>query len=104
MSDENSVTAGTKSRRTLRKVRTKFHTRRAVIRTVPTKASSAAFLSVMVVSMNAGSVQPQPNAFPQRRKGLLRPARKRTGAARGNGGRRSLPSVTTGEVAERGGG
>jgi hypothetical protein len=29
-------------------VKTKFHTKRAVIRTVPTSASSAAFLSVMV--------------------------------------------------------
>jgi hypothetical protein len=43
MSDENSATAGTKSRRTLRNVKTKFHTRRAVINIVPTKASSAAF-------------------------------------------------------------
>jgi len=48
ISDENSETAGTKSRRTFRKVKTKFHTKRAVIRTVPTSASSAAFLSVMV--------------------------------------------------------
>jgi hypothetical protein len=35
MNDENIVTAGTKSLRTLRKVRTKFHTRRAVIIIVP---------------------------------------------------------------------
>jgi hypothetical protein len=48
MNDWNSVTAGTKPRRTFRKVRTKFHKRRAVINIVPIKASNAAFLSVMV--------------------------------------------------------
>ena len=48
MNDWNSVTAGTKSRRTLNKVRTNVHTKRAVIRMVPIKASNAAFLSVMV--------------------------------------------------------
>jgi hypothetical protein len=48
MNDENSVTAGTKSRRILRKVRTKFHTKRAVIRIAPIRASKAAFLSVMI--------------------------------------------------------
>jgi len=47
MSAENSETAGTKSRRTLSRVKTKFHTKRAVINIVPTNASSAAFLSVM---------------------------------------------------------
>ena len=48
MNDENNMTAGTKPRRTLRKLKTKFHTKRTVIRIVPTSASSAAFLSVMV--------------------------------------------------------
>jgi hypothetical protein len=48
MNDENIVNAGTKSRKTLRKVRTKFHTRRAVIRIVPISASKAAFLRVMI--------------------------------------------------------
>ena len=48
MNDWNSVTAGTKSRRTLRKVRTNVHTNKAVINIVPIKASNAAFLSVMV--------------------------------------------------------
>ena len=42
------MTAGTKSRRTLRKVKTKFPTNRTVINIVPTSASSAAFLRVMV--------------------------------------------------------
>ena len=44
----NSVTAGTKPRSRLIKLKTKFHTKRAVIRTVPISASNAAFLSVMV--------------------------------------------------------
>jgi hypothetical protein len=48
MNDENNVSAGTKSRRTLRKVRTNVHNKRAVIRIVPISASNAAFLSVMV--------------------------------------------------------
>jgi len=48
MNDENIFTTGTKSRRTLRKVRTNDHTRSAVIRIVPNSASNAAFLSVMV--------------------------------------------------------
>jgi hypothetical protein len=47
MSDENSETAGTKSRRILSRVKTKSHTKRAVINIVPTKASSEAFLRVM---------------------------------------------------------
>ena len=47
MNDWNSVTAGTKSRRTLRKVRTNDYSKRAVIRIVPTRASNAAFLRVM---------------------------------------------------------
>ena len=34
MNDENSVTAGTRPRRTLRKVKTNVHTKRAVIRIV----------------------------------------------------------------------
>ena len=38
----------TKPRRRLRKLKTKFHTKRAVIRIVPIRASNAAFLSVMV--------------------------------------------------------
>jgi nucleoside-diphosphate-sugar epimerase len=48
MNDWNSVTAGTKSRRTFSRVKTKFHTRRTVIRIVPTSATNAAVLSVMV--------------------------------------------------------
>ena len=48
MNDENSVTAGTKPRSTLRKVKTNVHTKRAVIRIVPISANNAAFLSVMV--------------------------------------------------------
>jgi hypothetical protein len=47
MNDWNSVTAGTKSRRTLRNVRTNDYSKRAVIRIVPTRASNAAFLRVM---------------------------------------------------------
>jgi hypothetical protein len=43
-----TVTAGTKPRRTLRKVRTNDHNKRAVINIVPIRASKAAFLSVMV--------------------------------------------------------
>jgi hypothetical protein len=56
MNDWNSVTAGTKSLRTLRKVRTKFHTRRAVINIVPIRASKAAFLKCHGRNMNGGSV------------------------------------------------
>ena|ERR1700735_2367106 len=56
MNDENSVTAGTKFRSTLRKSETNVHNRRAVIRIVPIKASNAAFLRVMVRSMNGASV------------------------------------------------
>jgi hypothetical protein len=37
-------------------VKTKVRTKKAVIRTVPTRASSAAFLRVMFGSMNAGQV------------------------------------------------
>jgi hypothetical protein len=48
MNDWNSVTAGTKSRRTLRKVRTNNYSKRAVIRIAPIRASKAAFLTVMV--------------------------------------------------------
>jgi hypothetical protein len=48
MNDRNSVTAGTKSRRILNKVRTNAYTKRAVINFVPIRASKAAFLSVMV--------------------------------------------------------
>jgi hypothetical protein len=48
VNEENSLTGGTKSRRTFRRVRTKFHTRRTVINIVPTSANSAAFLRVMV--------------------------------------------------------
>jgi hypothetical protein len=48
MNDGNSITAGTKSRRTLTKVRTNVHSKRAVIRIVPISASRAAFLSVVV--------------------------------------------------------
>ena len=42
------MTAGTTPRRTLRKVKTNDHSKRAVIGIVPIKASNAAFLSVMV--------------------------------------------------------
>jgi hypothetical protein len=48
VNDENSLTGGTKSRSTFRRVRTKFHTKRTVINIVPTSASNAAFLRVMV--------------------------------------------------------
>jgi hypothetical protein len=48
MNDWNSATAGTKFCRTLRKVKTNVHKRRAVIRIVPISASRAAFLRVMV--------------------------------------------------------
>jgi hypothetical protein len=48
MNDWNNVTAGTKSRRTLRKVRTNDYSKRATIRIVPIRASNAAFLRVMV--------------------------------------------------------
>lgn len=57
MDDEKSETAGTKSLKTLRKVRTKFHTKRTVITIVPTKASSAAFSRVMGRSMNAAGIR-----------------------------------------------
>jgi hypothetical protein len=42
------VTAGTRPRRRLRKLKTNVHTKRAVIRIVPISASNAAFLSVMI--------------------------------------------------------
>jgi hypothetical protein len=45
--DETSSTGASTPRRTLRKVETKFQTRRTVITIVPTKASNAALLSVM---------------------------------------------------------
>jgi hypothetical protein len=48
MNDENSVTAGTKSRSTLRKVRTNVHDKRAVTRIVPISAKNAVLLSVIV--------------------------------------------------------
>jgi hypothetical protein len=48
MNEENSMTAGTKPRRTLRKSNTNLQTKRAVIRIVPIRASKAAFLSVMM--------------------------------------------------------
>jgi len=48
MNNWNSVAAGTKSRRTLRKVRMNGYNKRAVINFVPINASNAAFLSVMV--------------------------------------------------------
>ena len=48
MNDWNSVTAGTKSRRTLRQVKTNDHSKKAVIRIVPIRASNAAFFRVMV--------------------------------------------------------
>jgi hypothetical protein len=47
MNDENSTTAGTKSRKTLRKLKTNLQSKRAVIRVVPTRASNAAVLTVM---------------------------------------------------------
>ena len=56
MNEEKSATGGTTPRRTFRKVKTKVRTKKAVIRTVPTRASSAAFLRVMFGSMNAGQV------------------------------------------------
>jgi hypothetical protein len=48
VNEENSLTAGTKSRRTFRRVRTKFQIKRTVINIVPTSASNEAFLRVMV--------------------------------------------------------
>jgi len=48
MNDEKSTIGASTPRRTLRTVETKFHTKRIVINIVPTKASNAAFLSVMV--------------------------------------------------------
>src|ERR1022692_94561 len=48
MNDSNTITAGTKPRRRLRKLKTTVHTERAVIRIVPISASNAAFLSVML--------------------------------------------------------
>src|ERR1035437_7448286 len=59
MNDEKSVTAGTKPRSRLSKLKTKFHTKRAVIRIVPISASNAAFLSVMIRSMNVCQCHPQ---------------------------------------------
>jgi len=47
MNEENKIVAGIKPRRTLRTLKTKSHTKRAVIRIVPMSASNAAFLSVM---------------------------------------------------------
>jgi hypothetical protein len=58
MNDWNSVTAGTKSRRTLRKVRTNDHNKRAVINIVPIRASEAAFFKCHGRNMNGGSVVP----------------------------------------------
>src|ERR1019366_8120341 len=57
MNDENSITAGTKPRRRLRKLKTNCHTRRAVIRIVPISASNAAFLSVIVAPMQLPSLR-----------------------------------------------
>src|ERR1019366_8432707 len=57
MNDENSITAGTKPRRRLRKLKTNCHTRRAVIRIVPISASNAAFLSVMVAPTQLPSLR-----------------------------------------------
>ena len=48
MNVEKTATGGTKPRRTLRKLKIKVHVKRAVTRTVPTRASNAAFLSVIV--------------------------------------------------------
>jgi hypothetical protein len=47
MNDEKSVTAGTKPRTALRRLKTNVYTKRAVIRIVPISASKAAILSVM---------------------------------------------------------
>jgi hypothetical protein len=47
MNEENSIVAGIRPRRTLRTLKTKSQTKRAVIRIVPISASNAAFLSVM---------------------------------------------------------
>src|ERR1035438_4841083 len=52
MNDVKTVTAGTRSRSALTTLKMKVQTCRAAIRTVPTRASSAAFLRVMVESMN----------------------------------------------------
>jgi len=48
MNDAKSTIGASTPRRTLRTLETKFHTKRTVINIVPTKASNAAFLSVMV--------------------------------------------------------
>jgi hypothetical protein len=48
MNEEKSVTAGTRPRMRLRKLKTNVHTKRAVITIVPISASNAAFLSVML--------------------------------------------------------
>jgi hypothetical protein len=47
MNEENSIVAGIRPRTTLRTLKTKSQTKRAVMRIVPIKASTAAFLSVM---------------------------------------------------------
>jgi hypothetical protein len=47
MNDEKSTTGASTLRRTLTRLETNTHTKRAVINIVPIKASSAAFLSVM---------------------------------------------------------
>jgi len=73
MNDENSVTAGTKSRSTLRKVGTNAHTKKAVMRIVTVSASSAAFLCVMVGVYERCRCQPQlsiPSRFPNTTNGI----------------------------------
>ncbi len=48
MKDAKSTIGASTPRRTLRTLEMKFHTKRTVINIVPTNASNAAFLSVMV--------------------------------------------------------
>jgi hypothetical protein len=62
MNEENSIVAGIRPRRTLRTLKTKSRTKRAVIRIVPISASNAAFLTVMA-GITVGKVEVDDVAF-----------------------------------------
>jgi hypothetical protein len=55
LNDEKSVTAGTKPRSRLSKLKTKFHTKRAVIRTVPISCQQRRIFECHGRSMNVSS-------------------------------------------------
>ena len=72
------MTAGAKPRNRFSKLKTKFHTKRAVIRTVPISASNAAFLSVMVGVCTlwvSGSKRKAPEGGTGKARAILRPTK-----------------------------